>query len=264
MGKLVKGASLALAVSLALAGSASARTAAEAKAEKAVNGAGAKFTAAKSTCISKCLAAQLKIAANKDDCLSPTYANPAVNTCIFDPAKGAEAKAVAAIVKATLTTCPPCYAGGCSAAAFPTTQINNLESQIDPFGGLVACEVAPTAAQFKCETNVAKSLSKLVAARNKCYDKCIAAKLKLNVSAQACLPPATDPATVACLSDPLKGTEVKAAAAINKTCSAVGANPPCYGTSFDTGAEWVNLTAVAVDGNVDGTYCGSASGAFVD
>lgn len=266
MGKFVKGAALALAVSWALGGIASAQlTSDELKAQKGTNSAGAKFTAAKAKCIQKCLAAQYKIAANKDDCLSPTYSNPAVNTCIFDAAKGAEAKAIAAIVKATAKDCPECYSGGCSAAAFPTTRVNDLESQIDPFGGLVACEASPTADQFKCETGVSKSLVKLVAARNKCYDKCFDNAFKGKIpSASACVPPASDPATTACLSDPVKGTEVKAAAAIDKICALKSANPPCYGTSFDTGAEWVNLTSTAVDGNVGNTYCGSASGAFVD
>ena len=86
MSKLVQGASLALAVSLALGGIANAAgtlDAAELKAQTSTNKASSKFTAAKSGCISKCLAAQIKIAGNKDDCLSPTYSNPAVNTCIF-------------------------------------------------------------------------------------------------------------------------------------------------------------------------------------
>ena len=265
MSKLVQGASLALAVSLALGGIANAAgtlDAAELKAQTSTNKASSKFTAAKSGCISKCLAAQLKAALPLADCLAPGYANPAVAACIA----AVEGKFTAAAIKAggaANVSCPECYAGGdCTAAANARTA--NIESQIDPFGGIVSCAAAPSAAEFKCETAVAKILSKFVGARGKCYDKCEANQFK-GATNGSCLPPAADTATVACLSDPAKGTEIKTAAAIDKACFTPGTAPACYaGGGLPSGAAWATLVAVAIDGNVPNTYCGSASGAFLN
>lgn len=266
MGKFIKGASLALALSLSLGGIASAAgtlTADEFKAQAAFGKAGAKFTDAKTKCVSKCIATAVKLATPQANCLAPAYADAAVNLCIFDAVKGAEAKAQAAMVKAGLKDCPECYSGGnCSAQA--ATIVAALESQIDPFGPLVFCDPAPVAATtLKCELAVSKSLTKYVAARQKCYDKCQANAFKGIGTASACLPPATDAATIACLSDPVKGTEAKTALAIDKACTLKASNPACYVPSFDTGAEWASLVAVAIDGNQATTYCGSASGAFL-
>jgi hypothetical protein len=45
--------------------------------------------------------------------------------------------------------------------------------------------------------------------------------------------------------------EAKAAALIDASCSAVGANPACYvNDGFDTGAAWVGFMGSAIDGQV--------------
>src|SRR5262249_55932847 len=90
---------------------------------------------------------------------------------------------------------------------------------------------------------------KFVGAKAKCYDKCNANMNKGAIAPGSCNPGAvTDPATQFCISDPLKGAEGKAAAAIDKVCANVaGANPSCYGTALDTGAEWVGLAEPQVD-----------------
>jgi hypothetical protein len=265
MSKFVQGASMALAISLAFGSVANATlTADELKGQTGVSKAASKFTAAKAKCISKCLATQFKLPVpNFASCLNP-YTDPAVSFCILDSIKGAEAKFTAAAVKAGLKDCPECYdSGNCASAA--ATRTATIESQIDPFGGIVACDPAPTADIFKCETAVSKILSKYVGARNKCYDKCFAAAFKNNTPAAACTPPATDPTVVACLSDSIKGTEAKAAASIDKACFIPGTAPACYaGGGLGTGAAWATLVGVAIDGNVGNTYCGSASGAFIE
>ena len=232
-------------------------TADELKGQAGTNRASAKFTALKSSCISKCLAAHFKAGTPKEDCLAPSYVDPTVNTCIFGAVKGAEPAAQAAFVKATAKDCPECYSSGdCNADA--ASRVANLESQIDPFGGIVACSDTPTAPQFKCETAVAKILVKYVAGRGKCYDKCFATAFSAGSDPSICMPPTTDPATSSCLSAPSTGTEAKASAAIDKACYLPHTDPPCYSSGgLTSGDSWSTLVGTAIDGNVPSTYCGS-------
>jgi hypothetical protein len=61
----------------------------------------------------------------------------------------------------------------------------------------------------------------------------------------------------------VKGAGAKAAAAIDKKCAAVGANPACYVPTVDTGAEWVAIVENQVDNSIPDVACGSPSGAFL-
>jgi hypothetical protein len=110
----------------------------EGKCEDGVQKALAKFVASKSKCYAKCITTALKPGGpGRGVCQPPSPLDPAANACIFDPAKGAEAKAKAAIVKACTVAVPSCYAGGATGAA--TTFVSSVESKIDQTTPKVAC-----------------------------------------------------------------------------------------------------------------------------
>jgi len=277
---LLAGAGLLLLAPLAFA----AATDAEFKCEQSADKAGAKFVASKSKCIQKCSANAWKGLGSFSDCFPPYGGSTA--QCIDDTSsldkKGAEDKFRNAILKAcdvgtnTSADCPECYSGGdCTTEA--ADRVQNVEGQVDDFGPGVFCE-QPGADKLEtgCEQNTAKTLAKLVATINKCYDKCNANMRKGTIPPGSCNAPSpSDAATTACLSDPLKGAQAKAIAGVNKKCRAVGettkgandgttAVPDCTTPNdYPDGSAWVNLVTLAISGNVPGTYCSSPSGAFI-
>ncbi len=219
----------------------------------------AKFTGAKAKCVTKCEDGAHKAANPLSDC-SPPYAG-ATSACVYDPVKGAEAKAIASAEKGCVIDCPECYGGPCN--TYIPNRVASTESQLDSFVGLIWCDDSGSGdglnpAEAKCQDAVAKTLAKFVASKDKCYDKCLANEFKGKIGAYQCLPPATDPATVACINL----AEQKAAAGIDKICSVD--EPECYVPNFDSGIEWVQIAEAAVDSNITQTYCGSPSGAFVE
>ena len=283
MVKFMKGALLAGVATFALSTVASAQgvlTDAEFKCQTSVSKAGSKFVGSKSKCAGKCIANAQKSLNPYADCYAPYGGTTA--TCIADPLKGAEAKFEGAIRKACDpsfkpgTDCPECYSGGdCTTEA--ADRVQNVEGQVDDFGPGVFCE-QPGADKLEtgCEQNTAKTLAKLVATINKCYDKCNANMRKGTIPPGSCNAPSpSDAATTACLSDPLKGAQAKAIAGVNKKCRAVGestkgandgttAVPDCTTPNdYPDGSAWVNLVTLAISGNVPGTYCSSPSGAFI-
>jgi len=82
------------------------------KCEDAVSKTLVKFISSKSKCYEKCNAAVLKGTIPQGSCDPPLPTDFKTFDCIFNPVKGAEAKAVAAIDKACATPGynPPCYA----------------------------------------------------------------------------------------------------------------------------------------------------------
>jgi len=236
----------------------------EQKCESNAGKAAAKFVNSKVKCIGNCMKAQREAAVpNYFNCLPP-YADPVEQACINDPVKGAESKNRAAIIKACNVagkdSCPECFPAGQCTTGEPITGF--IEGQIDPFGTLIYCKEAgistPTKAQAKCEDGVSKAFGKFFGSKTKCYDKCNQNMNKGKIAPGSCNPGAvTDPATQACIFDPLKGAEVKAAAAIDKVCALVaGATPSCYGTALDTGAEWVGLIEPQIDVATAQIACG--------
>jgi hypothetical protein len=234
-----------------------------------------KFVGSKSKCVGKCVATARKTSGPYAGCFPP-YADPVVDACITDPVKGAEAKAGANIAKkcnvAGKDSCPECYtpATKCTDGTGSNPFVQSTEGQVDPFTILVYCLEAggttPTKEQAKCEDGVSKALVKFVGAKTKCYDKCNKNVNKGKIAPGSCTPPSpSDPATTACIFDPLKGAEAKAAASIDKVCANVpSATPGCYGTSLDEGSEWVGLTETQIDITTPTVACGSPSGAFLD
>jgi len=255
---LLAGAAVALMAPLALAQP----TPAEFKCEAAVSKSGAKFVKAKAKCIDKCLTAFWKGEGAESDCLPPSYGG-ATAFCIFDSLKGAEGKFSLAILKAgdpatkATNDCPECYSSGdCSASGQATTQVQNIEGQVDSFVPGVACERAGADPdEQKCQKGTAKALSKQVGAVVKCYDKCKAAELKGDVPPGDCDPPANDLATQECVS---KGF-TKAQEGVDKACQPVGkpdARPDCPGPNqYPDGNTWANLVDIAISGNIPTTYC---------
>lgn len=244
----------------------------EAKCQKSAGSALVKFVGAKTKCVQKCLGTARKTSGPYAGCFGPGFTDPATNACVFDAKKGAEAKARASIVKACADApgkdrCPECFAPSVCTTGEPV--VSDTEAQIDPLGAVVFCTEGaggtPTKDEAKCEDSVAKALTKFVGSKSKCYQKCNDNLLKGKVPPGSCDPPVpSDPATATCVFDPVKGAEAKAAASIDKACAEKSANPACYGTALDTGAEWVALVEPQVDANIPVTACGSPSGAFLD
>jgi hypothetical protein len=82
----------------------------EAKCEDGVDKALVKFVNAKNKCYAKCVSTNSKPGGpGRGVCMPPNPADPTVNTCIKDPAKGAEAKAIAAINTACPAASSSCY-----------------------------------------------------------------------------------------------------------------------------------------------------------
>ena len=243
----------------------------EAKCEKSVGTALSKFTGSKTKCISKCMSTARKTMGPYTGCFGPAFTDPVTNACIKDTVKGAEAKAATSIVKACADApgkdkCPECYNPlTCTVNGLLNPRVIATEQQIDPFGNLIYCtevsNTTPTKDQAKCEDGVVKALVKFVGSKTKCYQKCEDNMLKGKIAPGTCTPPASDPATAACISDPAKGAEAKAAAAIDKVCTAT-TKPPCYGTQVGNG--WVALVEGQVDATVPQVTCGSPSGAFLN
>jgi len=85
----------------------------------------------------------------------------------------------------------------------------------------------PNKDEAKCETGTGKALNKFVGASSKCVAKCVGTARKATGPYAGCFGASpTDPATNACLNDPLKGASAKAAAAIVKACATDC--PECY------------------------------------
>jgi hypothetical protein len=240
----------------------------EAKCEKSVGGALAKFTNSKSKCLSKCFKAARKTSGPYNGCFPP-YSDPATNTCITDPVKGAEAKTAAKIVKSCTKDCPECYPASVCTTGEPF--VSQVEGLIDFFPALVYCTEGggntPTKGEGKCEDTVVKSLVKFTGSKTKCYQKCNDNMLKGKIALGSCDPPVpADAATAACIFDPVKGAEAKTAAAIDKKCevsvNAKNEKPACYGVA--TGTTWVSLAEGNIDSQVPITACGSPSGAFLN
>jgi hypothetical protein len=243
-----------------------------------------KFVGSKSKCISKCFATARKTSGPYTGCKEPAYTDPTTNACITGSLKGAEAKAGAGIAKAcaAATSCPACYAaqsggaaGRCADASGANAFVVDAESDVDaPFGpgtgfpSLIYCTESggntPSKEVAKCEDGVTKALVKFVGSKQKCYAKCYANfyKGKIPGGCDPSMPGGvSDPATKACISDPVKGAEAKATAAINKACPA-GSVPTCYNGSFAN--TFVNAVEAKVDQRTPQIQCGSPSGAFVE
>jgi hypothetical protein len=236
------------------------------KCEDGTNKALGKFVGAKAKCVSKCLTTARKTMGPYGGCFGPAFTDPPTNACITGSLKGAEAKGGAAIAKvcAAAASCPTCYTSQeCTDASGANPFIQTSETNVDGFGPLVYClengNQTPTKDEGKCEDGLSKALVKFVGAKGKCYQKCNDNLQKGKTDGNCTPPNPTDSATTACIFDPAKGAEAKAAASITKACPTF---PSCM--VFTTSQDWVNAVETAVDGVTPTVYCGSPSGAFLN
>jgi len=248
----------------------------EAKCQSSTGKALAKLVSNKAKCLGKCIKITRKTSGPYGGCFSP-YTDPATYACILDASKGAQARARASIVKKCSDepgkdNCPECYEVSNCTTAEPFV---TYELELEFLATRIYCTEAgagtPVAEVAKCEDAVAKALTKFVISKTKCFDECNKGMQKGTIplgSCNALIP--SDVATHACIFDPTKGADPKAAASIDKACNTTGAKPGCYGPTLDTGAEWVGLmeaysfTPPSLTSRWAQIYCGSPSGAFVN
>jgi hypothetical protein len=231
----------------------------EFKCELGVSRAAPKFVGAKSKCVTKCMKSFWKGTVPESDCLPP-YGGTTATVCITDALSGvtgAEDRFRTAIQQAcdpayrNGTDCPECYGGDCSAAGYAGEQVQNIELQVDSFVPGVFCErTGATRDEQRCQANTAKVLAKLTSKVGKCYDTCKGNERNGLVAAGACDPPASDPATAACIAK----EDGKAVVNVDKHCG-VAAAPDNCGGPYPSGATWVGLVEIAIGGDVTGTYC---------
>ncbi len=108
--------------------------------------------------------------------------------------------------------------------------------------------------EVKCESGTGKALSKFVGKKSKCGTKCFQTARKTMGPYTGCFAPYTDPATNACIMDPIKGAEQKARDSIVKACSVDC--PECYAASnCSTGEPFVGNTENLVDLQGPNVYC---------
>jgi hypothetical protein len=117
-------------------------------------------------------------------------------------------------------------------------------------------EVFLRACFAKCQQGTSKAIARFVTAKNKCVLKCESNARRGFTSFTECYPPYSG-ATLACITDPLKGAETKAAASIRKYCPAPGRCPPCY--SGGNCVAHADLTVATIESGFDsfvpGIYC---------
>jgi hypothetical protein len=189
------------------------------KCESGTGSALSKFVGPKTKCITKCVTGGRKTSGPYTDCFTP-YGGDTL-TCITGSLKGVEAKGGAAIAKvcAAADACPICYvnffgdATSCTDASGANAWVEfNEPSYVDYFDSVFSCEegivgppATPSKSEAKCEDGVAKALAKGWSAETKCLQKCNAnlASGKITGSCDVFIG-VTDPATLACMSDPAK------------------------------------------------------------
>jgi hypothetical protein len=235
----------------------------ELKCESGTGKALPKLTGAWNKCTQKCVATGRKTSGPYTDCFSP-YGG-ATLACVEDSTKGAEAKAAGAIVKACTKDCPECYEPSVCTSGQPL--VSDTGDLLGQAGPVIYCTEygggTPSKAQAKCEDAVGKTLAKFIASKAKCYDKCTVNEFNGKVPAGSCVPPTpADADTVECIDK----AETKSVASIDKACSDVSANPPCYdGSTYpNSGTGWTGYAEAIVDFQVPIVACGSPSGAFLE
>jgi hypothetical protein len=225
-----------------------------------------KFFAAKVKCASRCMTYFWKGIMPEGDCMPPYGGTTSlcVNDTVYG-AKGAENKFELALDKACVSgpgaNCPECYASGCGTTQSQDT-VQTYEGQVDSFMPGFFCERAGAVpVEQKCQLNTAKIVAKYFYSAHKCYTHCFV-DARSGGDTTTCLPPASDGATIVCLSK----ARVKAAAGIDKYCSGVlypDSTPDCSG-GYPDGPSWTHLIDIWVDSTIAPTFCASPSGAFLD
>lgn len=103
---------------------------------------------------------------------------------------------------------------------------------------------AQTDAQFKCQAGTSRAGQKFIGAKTKCVVKCESAARKGSAPFSDCEPPYRG-STLACIADPLKGTEAKALAAVVKACTKTPLDCPTCFSGGDCSAPGHGVATVA-------------------
>jgi hypothetical protein len=118
-----------------------------------------------------------------------------------------------------------------------------------------------TPAEFKCEASADKAGAKFVGSKSKCVQKCLAGAWKGTTPFTDCNPPYAG-ATAACVSDSLKGAEVKFQLAIQKACDpgtkATNDCPECYNGGDCSAGGYAGDQVQNIEGQVDSFVPGVA------
>lgn len=261
----ILGTALAVSAALCMAASPAAAqfTKDELKCETGTGRSLGKQVSAHAKCTERCIKSARKTSGPYLPCFDDTTL-----ACITDPVRGPAARAAAAIAKACAKDCPECYTAQGTLCTNGQPLVATTQSLVDTQGSIVYCLEAagatPTKDQAKCEDGNVKALVKYVAAINRCYQRCATNAQKGTIPSTACAPalnagppPPTDAATATCLTT----AKTKAAAAIDKVCTAT-TKPACYGPVDGNG--WATLVEGLVFGQTDDIVCGSPAGAFLD
>lgn len=209
-----------------------------------------KFVASKTACLISCQRAVRKGEVDPATCVPP-YPPGSTHGCI----QSKEGRANGRICRVCNPDAPECYPGICSET---TTELLTLvdEAYVGSFLPGIYCDdsTSPdglTALEGKCQDAVAKYLVKYAYGRAKCYAKCRLNEFKGVLAPGSCVPPASDPVTLACIAN----LEPKAALRIDRYCNAPYDEPECDGNDYPNGSSWVTLMGLAVDGFEPTFYC---------
>ncbi len=151
--------------------------------------------------------------------------------------------------KAAIATASFCLVAGSALAQFPPI-------------------TDPTKDEAKCQKSTGSALVKFTGSKTKCISKCISTARKTMGPYTGCFGPAfTDPVTNTCITDPVKGAEAKAAAAIVKACQDAPPKdkcPECFNPNTCTDNSNSNPRVVQTEGQIDPfgnlIYCAEVGG----
>jgi hypothetical protein len=111
-----------------------------------------------------------------------------------------------------------------------------------------------TDAEFKCEAKATQASTKFVSSKSKCVMKCLANFWKGLVPESDCLPPYGG-TTLTCITDPLKGAEIKFSLATQKNCDpglkATLDCPECYNGGDCSLAGYAGDYTQTIEGQID-------------
>ena len=208
-----------------------------------------KYVAAKTGCLVSCQRGVRKGTTDPADCVAPYPPSPTFG-CI----QGKEGRANGRICSGCNPDAPECYPEIC-----PDTT-NVLLTTVDlPFFGAflpaIYCDDGGsddglTSLEGRCQDTIAKYVVKYGYYYARCYAKCRLSEVKGIVAAGSCVPPATDPATQACVAK----LDLAVPPRIDRYCQPpYGDAPECNGDP--SGTLWTALMGYVVDGFDPTFYC---------
>jgi hypothetical protein len=212
----------------------------------------AKFVKKKWQCIARCERKAREGVIDASECVPP-YSGDTAN-CVTNVA---EPKATNLISARCERDCPECYASG-DCSAFASTQVGNLEAEVDVLKGLVYCDDSGSPdglsrEEARCQDAVATHLRNFAFKKIRCLRKCRKDEHKGKTTG-SCDPVALGDAKATRCVD---REETRAAFLIDKKCTAPrGEFAECHANGgLTTGAAWVTLVEQDVDALDPDLFC---------